>query len=82
VILSLLLSCLKSKPASRNLDSGQDQQGSTAREAGQRFLTFLALALAAGSSRIGFSVPKPRLVCQFELPTEQFAAPSRDAQTF
>ena len=36
----------------------------------------LALALAAGSSRAGFHVPAPRnvLICQFELPTEQFAA--------
>jgi hypothetical protein len=34
----------------------------------------LALALAAGSNRIGFSVPAPRrvLVCQFELPLAQF----------
>lgn len=39
-------------------------------------VTNLALALAAGSSRIGFSITKPRrvLICQFELPTEQFAA--------
>ena len=38
-------------------------------------VTNLALALAAGSSRIGFDVPAARrvLVCQFELPTEQFA---------
>jgi AAA domain len=36
----------------------------------------LALTLAAGSSRTGFHVPTPRrvLICQFELPTEQFAA--------
>lgn len=36
----------------------------------------LALALAAGSSRAGFHVPAPRpvLICQFELPMEQFAA--------
>jgi hypothetical protein len=36
----------------------------------------LALALAAGSARNGFQVPAPRrvLICQFELPTEQFAA--------
>lgn len=36
----------------------------------------LALALASGSSRTGFHVPIPRrvLICQFELPTEQFAA--------
>ncbi len=34
----------------------------------------LALALAAGSNRIGFPVPQPRrvLVCQFELPLPQF----------
>ena len=34
----------------------------------------LALALAAGSNRIGFPVPAPRrvLVCQFELPLPQF----------
>lgn len=34
----------------------------------------LALALAAGSNRIGFPVPVPRrvLVCQFELPLPQF----------
>lgn len=39
-------------------------------------VTNLALALAAGSSRTGFQVPAPRrvLICQFELPTEQFAA--------
>jgi len=38
-------------------------------------VTNLALALAAGSSRTGFQVPAPRrvLICQFELPTEQFA---------
>ncbi len=36
----------------------------------------LALALAAGSGRTGFDVPAARrvLICQFELPTEQFAA--------
>src|SRR2546426_7928868 len=36
----------------------------------------LALALAAGSPRAGFTVPAARrvLVCQFELPTEQFVA--------
>jgi hypothetical protein len=36
----------------------------------------LALALAAGTSRTGFQIPTPRrvLICQFELPTEQFAA--------
>jgi len=36
----------------------------------------LALALAAGSSRTGFGIPAARrvLICQFELPTEQFAA--------
>ena len=36
----------------------------------------LALALAAGSCRAGFNVPAARkvLMCQFELPTEQFAA--------
>src|SRR3989442_4848414 len=36
----------------------------------------LALALAAGSHRAGFTVPAARrvLVCQFELPTEQFVA--------
>ncbi|RPJ55276.1 MAG: AAA family ATPase [Acidobacteria bacterium] len=35
----------------------------------------LALALAAGSSRAGFEVAGPRrvLICQFELPTGQFA---------
>ena len=39
-------------------------------------VTNLALALAAGSSRTGFQIPAPRrvLICQFELPTEQFAA--------
>lgn len=38
-------------------------------------VTNLALALAAGSSRTGFQIPVPRrvLICQFELPTEQFA---------
>src|SRR5213595_4106429 len=36
----------------------------------------LALALAAGKDRAGFTVPAARrvLVCQFELPTEQFVA--------
>jgi len=36
----------------------------------------LALALAAGSSRAGFRIPAARrvLICQFELPTSQFAA--------
>jgi hypothetical protein len=36
----------------------------------------LALSLAAGSDRIGFSVPTPRrvLVCQFELPLPQFVS--------
>jgi hypothetical protein len=36
----------------------------------------LALAMASGASRAGFHVPAPRrvLVCQFELPTPQFAA--------
>ena len=36
----------------------------------------VALALAAGSNRIGFSVPSPRrvLVCQFELPLAQFVS--------
>jgi len=35
----------------------------------------LALALASGSSRAGFHVPQARrvLICQFELPTSQFA---------
>src|ERR671925_2272611 len=34
----------------------------------------LALALAAGKDRAGFTIPAPRrvLVCQFELPTPQF----------
>ena len=38
-------------------------------------VTNLALALAAGSSRIGFQIPAARrvLISQFELPTEQFA---------
>jgi RecA-family ATPase len=37
----------------------------------------LALALAAGSNRIGFPVPTARrvLVCQFELPVLQFVSP-------
>jgi hypothetical protein len=36
----------------------------------------LALALAAASNRIGFSIPTPRrvLVCQFELPLPQFVS--------
>src|SRR5215468_12661791 len=36
----------------------------------------LALALAAGSDRIGFPIPTPRrvLVCQFELPLPQFVS--------
>jgi len=36
----------------------------------------LALALASGSSRTGFTIPQARrvLICQFELPTSQFAA--------
>jgi len=36
----------------------------------------LALALASGCSRAGFQVPQARrvLICQFELPTSQFAA--------
>ena len=36
----------------------------------------LALALASGSSRAGFKIPRSRrvLICQFELPTPQFAA--------
>lgn len=36
----------------------------------------LALSLAAGSDRLGFSVPAPRrvLVCQFELPLPQFVS--------
>jgi hypothetical protein len=36
----------------------------------------LALALAAGSDRAGFSIPAPRrvLICQFELPVPQFVA--------
>src|SRR5437763_11104266 len=35
----------------------------------------LALALASGSSRAGFDVPRARrgLICQFELPASQFA---------
>jgi hypothetical protein len=39
-------------------------------------VTNLALALAAGSSCTGFQIPTSRrvLICQFELPTEQFAA--------
>src|SRR5436309_15675966 len=36
----------------------------------------LALSLAAGVDRIGFSIPAPRrvLVCQFELPVAQFVS--------
>jgi len=36
----------------------------------------LALSLAAGAERIGFPIPAPRrvLVCQFELPVEQFVS--------
>jgi hypothetical protein len=36
----------------------------------------LALALASGSARTGFQIPNPQrvLICQFELPTDQFAA--------
>ena len=36
----------------------------------------LALALASGSSRVGFTIPHAQrvLICQFELPTPQFAA--------
>src|SRR5262250_1646338 len=36
----------------------------------------LALALAAGSNRLGFPIPAPRrvLVCQFELPVPQFVS--------
>lgn len=36
----------------------------------------LALALAAGQDRVGFSVPAPRrvLICQFELPAPQFVS--------
>src|ERR1700686_2892404 len=36
----------------------------------------LALSLAAGSGRAGFTIPAPRrvLVCQFELPTPQFVS--------
>jgi hypothetical protein len=36
----------------------------------------LALSLAAGADRIGFPIPSPRrvLVCQFELPVEQFVS--------
>src|SRR5713226_1953875 len=37
-------------------------------------VTNLALSLAAGSDRTGFSIPAPRrvLICQFELPVPQF----------
>src|SRR5437016_1953489 len=36
----------------------------------------LALALAAGADRIGFPIPAPRrvLICQFELPVQQFVS--------
>ena len=36
----------------------------------------LALSLAAGADRIGFPIPAPRrvLICQFELPVEQFVS--------
>src|SRR5213076_396004 len=36
----------------------------------------LALSLAAGSNRTGFSIPTPRrvLICQFELPLPQFVS--------
>src|ERR1700722_8033963 len=36
----------------------------------------LALSLAAGVDRIGFSIPAPRrvLICQFELPVPQFVS--------
>jgi hypothetical protein len=36
----------------------------------------LALSLAAGADRVGFSVPAPRrvLICQFELPVPQFVS--------
>src|SRR5436309_3855269 len=36
----------------------------------------LALALASGSARAGFTIPQAQrvLICQFELPTSQFAA--------
>src|SRR6266487_597835 len=36
----------------------------------------LALSLAAGANRTGFSIPTPRrvLVCQFELPVPQFVS--------
>jgi len=39
-------------------------------------LANLALALAAGKDRAGFSIPAARrvLVCQFELPTSQFVS--------
>jgi hypothetical protein len=39
-------------------------------------LANLALALAAGKDRAGFSIPAARrvLVCQFELPTPQFVS--------
>src|SRR5438552_14234667 len=36
----------------------------------------LALSLAAGADRIGFPIPAPRrvLICQFELPVQQFVS--------
>src|SRR2546422_7617588 len=36
----------------------------------------LALSLAAGADRLGFSIPAPRrvLICQFELPVPQFVS--------
>jgi AAA domain len=39
-------------------------------------VTNLALALAAGSDRLGFPIPTPRrvLICQFELPLAQFVS--------
>ena len=38
----------------------------------------LALSLAAGTGRSGFTIPAPRrvLICQFELPVPQFVGPS------
>lgn len=38
-------------------------------------VTNLALCLASGDSKLGFPIPKPArvLICQFELPPEQFA---------
>src|SRR5262249_61843863 len=39
-------------------------------------VVILALALAAGSDRLGFPIPAPRrvLICQFELPLAQFVS--------